>query len=158
MTVVARCDGSVAPFEPSFKLVSHHMTICACGRIIGKIGVPLGIDKRKSINADGQTDGRSQQDTYCGLSVLSKTLKGISNVHRESPRSGELNPARSAYNWLCGFGEYYLLCCEHASPSHMAKCFNPKKIPTLESGLYLTTESGNWLERDLGNIVLHIFG
>ena len=47
MTVIADRNVAMTRFHPACTLLFHHVTVCACSRIVGQIGSAPGIAKRE---------------------------------------------------------------------------------------------------------------
>lgn len=57
VAVVTNCRLSMARAYPAGQLLLHHVTICACFRLVGEIRSTLGVDESKAADADCQSDG-----------------------------------------------------------------------------------------------------
>src|SRR5581483_8582653 len=63
MAIVTGCDRMMAGLQPGIVLRLHNMTIRAGGRVIGEIGISLGVDESVGAKTYGDPKKKCRRDT-----------------------------------------------------------------------------------------------
>jgi hypothetical protein len=61
VAIVADCDRSMARARPCREVISHHVAIRTCARVVAQIRIPFGVYERIATHSDEETNTSSSE-------------------------------------------------------------------------------------------------